>query len=368
MALLARIQLRSTEAKFDKCKSIIAKWIDSLGPKTGNKIISSRNGPIEFDVKEFHEIEDSIYEVSLIHRSNKGTLLTEITLIYTDSTSIINIDFDGITSNKEITPFTFDVRTPRFIDQIISSATDWKYGSYKPHYKQDVVNGDEVVALVNRITDQNREIPVIVVADVDRSYSVLRQHLGNNIRFIGEAYFLSSSDAEDLFNEKMSIEHGCYYYGIRFYRPSYNGSDNKFRHPLWTNHRIAEVGEQEIGNKLRRLTQKASTENIRYPIEYDLIADSRVLSLESARKSAEKTSHYNHALYQMQAEENEKLKDNVHRLKKEIDRLNAKIASILNNVSTGNADEDISRDEIESVEDAIIYARKEYSDYLFFWR
>lgn len=136
---------------------------------------------------------------------------------------------------------TIDIRSPRFIRQIVELPAEWRVAKDAEHVfsKCFVVNTEEVGELERLIKAPQRRLPVIVVSelhgetlagDIHEKISADTCGLAHTCRLTGDASW-------ELTNS-LGKEWCCYNGAIRLFWPFRANRDDPRAHPLWTMDRL----------------------------------------------------------------------------------------------------------------------------------
>ncbi len=364
MGLLARIKMENDKTLYNECIRVFETWIKTLGTITDHTIHTERNGDVEFTKKNIIVDDCEINDYTLLFVQEKGFLTVNVVFIKGENT-IIDCDFYGESTKFEITPFTFDIRTPGFVEQLFYLNDKWKLDDFPIYETMNANTRADAVSLLNKIQEQKRNLPIIVISDTNSRYKNMRAYLGKSTRFIGIIAFINNIEAEDEFNKIMGYDLGCFNESVRMYKPTFGLNDSKFRHALWTKNRVEAIGEIEVGNKLRRVLQKNSVENIQFPNDYSVIQKKHIDGISKEITELDQDRDYYHKLYDMQVQINDEMRDQIARLEKEISRLASLVMGLKDKYDYRADDDRISQEDIETVNDAYEYSKQEYSKYLF---
>jgi hypothetical protein len=147
----------------------------------------------------------------------------------------------AVVSESGLLPQTIDVRSPRFIREIVDLPTEWRVGKIGEQVfsKCFDVTPYEVGELETLIEAPQRRLPVIVVSELQGRTLAGDAHDRISSDTCGLAHTCRlTSDASWELTNSLGKEWSCYNGAIRLFWPFRANRDDPRAHPLWTMDRL----------------------------------------------------------------------------------------------------------------------------------
>lgn len=225
-----------------------------LEPKPGHRIVLSSRAPTpEGLLVDLVWDYPDMYDQTLGWTIRLGALLTNEVL-----TISIEVAVKGLTF--QIVPASVKLGAPRLVRDI-SRLRSVSIGTHSYNLAAEITSAEEIEVLAERLLDQTRAFPVVVVSRQLSNERPLVNSLDLVERLAGivQVFELEDRWAGFALTDQLGKELSCYAGAVRLYWPRLSLKDDPFRHPSWMPWALADAASVELmADKLMALTSEAA--------------------------------------------------------------------------------------------------------------
>lgn len=269
-------------SEFARIRRTVDAWLTSKGAD-----VSAQAGPYQAEDRSRASFKTSTAQdgdrewwlVQLDEITPEGRVV-RVTLSITKGASQVVV-YSTVELGSESTtvrPVQTIPRCPRVIRDLINLSGAWYHGATKLQKRRNALGFDAGEALAGEIIDPNRTIPIVVLSTEQGVVAVpkLDVQIARDLAGLANVVVADSGATWGL-TDTLGQGFSCFDGAVRLYWPRFSTDDDRFKHPLWTAHRIrssATVADKQgepLRERLRMLVMDASALGVVRPKEIDEI-------------------------------------------------------------------------------------------------
>ena len=359
-----------------RLSDILQQWGDSKFTQDSSGLTVIRKSGVSalFDRRE-ESLDDSSQVIfDALEPVAGGQLQMQATLLETSG----QINFQctlALGSESGFLPPTIDIRSPRFIRQIVDLPTEWRVAkdAERVFSKCFDVDTHEVGELEKLIKAPQRRLPVIVVSELHGETLAGDIHERISADTCGLAHTCRlSNDASWELTSSLGKEWSCYNGAIRLFWPFRVNRDDPRAHPLWTIDRLLwKTGDEtKARDRFRGELNERLIEASTFVADDPSFARFEAAKVHSASKILRASAEGDFtAIADSYATENDALRTSLETQLREIETLKQNVESLTIALRSGqsvSSQQDAQESPPESVSEAVQTARKKLSQTIAF--
>jgi hypothetical protein len=245
MRIVAKYQFVSVAplaGGISELSDILQQWGDSKFAHDENRsTIIKKSGLSAIFDHQTETVDDSSQVIfDALEPVADGQLQMQVKLLKTAGQTNFQCTL-SLGSESGLLPPTINIRSPRFIRQIVDLPAEWRVAkdAERVFSKCFEVNAKEVGELERLIRAPQRRLPVIVVSELhgETLAGDIHERIGNDTCGLAHTCRLTNDASWELTNV-LGKEWSCYNGAIRLFWPFRVNRDDPRAHPLWTIDRL----------------------------------------------------------------------------------------------------------------------------------
>lgn len=332
------LDARARNAEAASLRAEVLKWLRAKGALEG-----ATSGPYKaedgseasFTSESADDLGDSWSMVRLEEVARNGRrFVAGVSVTTTHDAVVVYASLEVGSVASEINPLAVEAKCPRIVRMLLGLPGQWYHRSSRLRPLRRLVGFEDGEELARELLSPERTLPWLVVTEVKRQMVLpdLDARLAHDLAGLANVVRLDEEAAWAL-TDTLGRSLSCYSGAVRIYWPHLATSDDPFRHPLWTAHRLFGASDRpdetltRFRNQLRARFTRASALSVVRPREIDMIrANVARRALDDLKASAGSLADYKQ-LADSYAAEN----DNLRAANKE---LNERIAGFAGSIAT----------------------------------
>jgi len=350
--------LESAEHRFQALDDLFVKWMQ----KKGVTDFTQEKGRFQSNA------EGAVGSYTRTTVSNSLGRLSEIMMIdmvLNDHAFVTNIKFGQLESSVYvycslsakrlshiIAPLKLFPRCPSVIRDVISSYDDWTLGgeAVPPPTPEEHFGEDEGILLCEKLLDENRHFPVIVVSTDTAVWRDLADKLARDL--VGVAHVATVDEHGSwALTDELGKQNSCYLGAVRLYWPL--GVLDDLRSTVWTaehlenKYGVNTAGANKFLSVVRGMVMETASLSLSVPKSLREISKHELRDRISRSNAQQREEELNSII-----DENSNLTDSLDEARAEISNLKRKLTSLYSALEQAGLEEEGVESEEESVSEA----------------
>lgn len=346
--------LESAEKRFHALDELFVRWMQKKGvtdftQEKGRFQSNAENAVGSYTRTTVNNALGRLSEILMIDIvPDEHAFITNIKFCQIEDAVSVYCSLSANRLSHVIAPLKLLPRCPSIIRDIISSYNDWKLGgeAVPPTIPVEYFGEDKGVVLCERLLDENRHFPIIIVSTDKVVWRDLADKLARDL--VGIAHIATVDEHGSwALTDELGKQNSCYLGAVRLYWPL--GVQDDLRSTVWTAEQLEKkfgtnvAGMSNFLSVVRRIVMETSSLSLSVPRGMREISK-RELRDRIGRSNAQQQEEELNSIIN----ENSDLADSLDKAKAEIARLKGKLTSLYSELAQAGLEED---EDVESEEE-----------------